>query len=146
MTGAAEAIRTLRSLCSALAEDQADAPKIAAGLGEVRQDMGENLPLFVKPSDPSFAQAQVVREYGSEDVNQVVLDVAPGDLRLHALEEAFGPYSPLRVLRAGQRPTAIFAVKSGREHESRILTEVDGALADDAHVLRITVTRDPRLD
>ena len=110
--------------------------------------MGENLPLFVEPSDASFAQAQVVREYGANAVNQVVLDVAPGDLRLRALVDAFGPYTPLRVLRAGQRQTAIFAVDSNPklEHVSRILAEVDGALGDEAYVLRITVTRDPRLD
>jgi hypothetical protein len=148
MTGAAQAIQTLRSLCATLSEDRADAPAVAASLGAVRQDMGENLPLFVKPSDPSFAQAQVVREYGGDAVNQVVLDLAPGDLRLKALVDAFGPYVPLRVLRPGQRQTAIFSVDSdaGRAHVSRILAEVDGALKDDAHVLRITVTRDPRLD
>ena len=145
-TDASEAIRTLRSLCTALAADHVEAPKIAAGLGEIKEDMGESMPLFVKPSDHSFAQAQVVRVYGSNDVNHVLFDLAPGDLRLRALEEAFGAYTPEPVLQAGRRQAATFSVKSGREYESRILAEVDGNIKNDAHVLRITVTRDPRLD
>src|SRR5438270_2852100 len=148
MTGAALAVQTLRSLCALLSQEHADAPVVAASLGTIREDMGENLPVFVKPSDSSFAAGQVVREYGNESVSQVVLDVAPGDLRLKALEDAFDAFSPLRVLRAGQRPTMIFSVDTdaGRQYVCRILAEVDGTLNDDAHVLRITVTRDPRLD
>ena len=148
MTGAALAVQTLRSLCALLSQEHADAPVVAASLGTIREDMGENLPLFVKPSDSSFVTGQVVREYGKASVNQVVLDVAPGDLRLKALEDAFDAFSPLRVLQAGQRPTMIFSVDTdaGRQHVCRILAEADGTLNDEAHVLRITVTRDPRLD
>lgn len=99
-------LETLQRLCSLLGKSPLTVQDLASDLGVILEDQGENLPLIVRPSDSSFAEAHVLRRFETQQVAHVKLTVAdPNKLSVKALHDTFGEYMevPRRHLRMPRR-------------------------------------------
>ncbi len=82
---------TLAKLCGVLAEGKIPASRLAAALGSVIDDGGGRMPLAVRPHDPAYRQALVVRRWPGDGISQVDLTPADGAVDLAALAAELGP-------------------------------------------------------
>ncbi|MBX0331309.1 hypothetical protein K2Z83_27030 [Oscillochloris sp. ZM17-4] len=144
-----EAIATIRALCGALATADASVASVAARLGEIIEDQGGALGVTVRPADPQFAEALIVRTYDGGAPAHVRLRPAQADtLSTADLAKAFGSYETPPKARPGSSQTIIFTDdQPGQPYTCTIIVEVspgpDGVARGAAKT--ITVRRDTRL-
>jgi hypothetical protein len=142
----AGAIATIRALCDTLSAANVSVEGVAASLGEVIEDQGGKLGVIVRPSDPQFAEAMIVRSQGDGAPAHVRLRLAdPKALSTAALVEAFGSYTTAPKKRPGPgRNIVFYDEQPGRPSTCAIIAEVSpGADGIESGAARsITVRRD----
>ena len=138
-----ELLGTLEKIGRALGATQATVQDVARVIGKTKEDPGQNMPLRVKPEDPSFGEAAVVRRPGSETPNHVELMLAGRrKVSVSELQTALGGYTtPPRVHPGG--PARIIFGKPISE-ACTVIAEVNpgpGGVADGV-VRSLTLRRD----
>jgi hypothetical protein len=82
--------RTAKLLCA----DPVTAAQVANAIGTITQDYGGSLQLVVRPSDAAFSEADIGREYGTQNPSTVGFKLAnPKSTTVAELQAAFGEYS-----------------------------------------------------
>ncbi len=145
-----EMIETVQKLCQLLSTEPLTAPEVATSLGTIVEDPGKNLPLIVRPSNPFFKEAQVVRQFETNEPAHVELLLAePGALSVEALKATFGDYSEPPKLHWNSPQKIIFYVnKPNLPRTCAVIADVRPGEqgAKDGTVTAVTVRRDIRLE
>ncbi len=104
-----EMIESIQVICALLSGPPLTVQEVASWLGVLIEDQGGNLPLIVRPRDPSFAQAMVTRQYGTQRPAYVVLTLAESaELKVTALRASFGAHTLLARQRGDKAPAIKF--------------------------------------
>jgi hypothetical protein len=142
----ADAIATIRALCDTLSSADVSVEGVAASLGEIVEDQGGKLGVIVRPSDPQFAEATIVRAQDSGAPAHVRLSLAdPQGLSTSALVEAFGSYTMSPKKRPGPARNIVFYdERPGRPITCAIIAELSPGPAgvDGGAAQSVTVRRD----
>lgn len=137
-------IEAIREVCTLLAMPSLTVQDAAAGLGDLVEDQGGNLPLIVNPRDPVFSRAVVTRQFGTQLAANVMLTPAdPAGFKVQALREAFGEYTELRGNPEDKAPSIIFYLGEPAETGSvsiiATLTAGDWGRVNEGTVSELTV-------
>jgi hypothetical protein len=143
-------IETLQKLCQVLSTAPLTAQETANSLGTIVEDMGKDLPLIFRPSDPSFREATIVRQVGTNEPAHVEMVLAkPGTLSVETLKAAFGNYSelPLQDLDDSDRIILYVDIPNLPRTCAVIADLTLGTQGvEDGSVIAVTVRRDIRLE
>ena len=126
-------------VCQILAQPAARARDVARQLGTVVREPEGPLPIAVQPTDPRFREATVVRRYGTELAEFVMLQssAAPG-LSLHTLQAELGDFTELPLVDAGRDQEVLFR----RQHGDIcyvVIAQIGARGTPQAHVRSVTI-------
>ncbi len=143
-------IETLQKLCQVLSTAPLTAQETANSLGTIVEDMGKDLPVIFRPSDPSFREARIVRQVGTNEPAHVEMVLAkPGTLSVETLKAAFGNYSELPLQDLDDSDRIIFYVDiPNLPRTCAVIADLTPGKpgAEDGTVIAVTVRRDIRLE
>ncbi len=133
----------IKELVSFLASDPLTADQVIKHLGSVTQDHGSNV--TIKPRDPEFKEAGVVREIGQTDLKTsnrpALVSLTPIEPpTLVSLAAKFGPYKKIAAEEKNPAQVIFYLDQPGKPYTVALIGEVK---AD--RVVRITLRRDVRL-
>ena len=140
-------IQTIDQLCTILSQARVTVREVADRLGTIVEDQGGHLAVIVRPGDPAFTRASIVRDFQTGEPAHVELSLASA-IDVSALQQAFGAFTVLPVARAGKPTGIIFRVdRAGQSYTCAILADVQPGQAGIAQgtVVALTVRRDIRL-
>jgi hypothetical protein len=87
-------VGTLQRIAKLLCTEPLTAVQVANAIGTISQDYGGSLQVVVRPSDAAFSEADIGREYGTQNPSTVGFELAnPKSTTVAQLRSAFGEYS-----------------------------------------------------
>ena len=146
-TGVNQMTDTLKRTCDLISASPITAVDLAGKLGTVTRDLGGDLQVEFRPTDPRFAAGEVMRKFGTQDASSVGFTLASGQsLLLADLQAAFGPFQIGPKVHHDRPDLASFHVAPlpGRSFTCSILAEVTAGAhgIDDATTSKLVIVRE----
>lgn len=140
-------IGTLQRIAKMLCTDPLSAEQVARAIGTVTQDYGGSLQLVVRPSDTAFSEADVGRQYGTQNPSTVRLKIADSkSMTVAELQAVFGDYSEGPRLHFDSPPEIVFPeiCRASASLSCALVAQVDPGAhgVADGTVSGITLRRD----
>jgi hypothetical protein len=137
-------LSAVKELASFLASDPLTVDQVIKHLGSLTQDYGSNV--TIKPRDPKFKEAEVVREIGQTTLKSsnrpAFLSLTPVEPpTLVSLAAMFGPYKKIAAEEKNPAQVIFYLDQPGKPYTVALIGEIK---AD--KVVRITLRRDVRLE
>lgn len=144
-------IDTLQSLCSFLSDADITVQETGTHLGTHITDQGGNLPLIIQPTDTSFASAEVVREFETQNPAHILLTIADSaTLSVPELAASFGNFRQIPKMQPNL-PTRIMFTSDipGKPYTCALIAAIAPNTQDiiaQGNITSVIVRRDIRLD